>query len=162
MKNQKTAAFEAIVSVITGAGIEFIESVTIAKDVMSKEMRGKVNEILFTGFRAGEIELGREYDDKELKSYVSGLQTNWLNKDDRLTGGVKHVAKNPGSRAGSGDAQLKALRGLLTKASDADEKAEIQGYIDARLEAIGANKKKTVEVNYDDLPEELRAKYEVK
>lgn len=161
MMNQKTAAYNAIVSVITRAGIEFIESVTIAKDVMTKEMRAQVNQILFEGFRAGEIELGREYDDKELKTYVSGLQTNWLNKDDRLTGGVKHVAKNPGSRAGSGDAQLKALRGLMTKATDDAERQEIQGYIDARLEAIGT-KKKTVEVNYDDLPEELKAKYEVK
>jgi hypothetical protein len=129
---------------------------------MTKEMRAQVNQILFEGFRAGTIEIDAEKSDKDLKQYVSGLQSNWLNKDDRLTAGVKYVAKNPGSRTGTTDPQVKALRALLSKATDESEKEEIQGYLDSRLEAIGQTKKaKTVEVNFDDLPAELRAKYEI-
>lgn len=157
--NQKEAVFAAVTTVMNQAGIEFVEGTTVVKSVFSKEHRAQVNAILFEGFRAGRIEIDAEKSDSDLKSYVSGLQSNWLNKDKRLNGGIQYAAKNPGSRAGVTDPQVKALRGLLAQAESEEEKAEIQGYLDARLEAIGQGKKKTVQVNFDDLPPELKAKY---
>lgn len=126
----------------------------------SKEQRAQVNSILFEGFRSGGIELDREFSDTDLKSYVSGLQSNWLRKDKRLNGGVAYVAKNPGSRAGSGDPQLKAMRALLTTDISAEEKAEVQTYIDARISEISASKKKTVAVDFSALPADLAAKFQ--
>ncbi len=125
----------------------------------SKEQRAQVNSILFEGFRKGTIELDREFSDTDLKSYVSGLQSNWLRKDKRLNGNVAYVAKNPGSRAGSGDPQLKAMRALLTTDISAEEKAEVQTYIDARVMEINATKAKKVTVDFSALPADLAAKF---
>lgn len=157
--NQKDAVFNAVSSVLTEAGVSFNEG-TDVRPSMTKELRAQVNNILFDGFRKGTIELDVEKTDSELKSYVSGLQSNWLNKDKRLNGNTKYVAKNPGSRAGMQDPQIKALRALMSTKTDADEITEIQGYIDARLGSIKATKvAKDVEIDFSQLPEELQAKY---
>lgn len=148
--NQKEAVFQAICNVtgFTGEG-----SLTI-----SKEQRAQVNAILFEGFRAGSIELDREYSDSDLKSYVSGLQSNWIRKDKRLNGGVQYVAKNPGSRAGSTDPQLKAMRALLSTLTDESERAEVQSHIDAKVAEIAAAKQTKV-VDFSALPADLAAKF---
>ncbi len=125
----------------------------------SKEQRAQVNAILFEGFRSGQIELDREFSDSDLKSYVSGLQSNWLRKDKRLNGNVSYVAKNPGSRAGSGDPQLKAMRALLSTLTTDADRAEVQSHIDARITEINASKKKTVAVDFSALPADLAAKF---
>ena len=131
--SQKEAVFKAVVEVTGHTG----EGVTI----------------LFEGFRSGTIELDREFTDQELKSYVSGLQSNWLRKDKRLNGGIAYVAKNPGSRAGSGDPQLKAMRGLLASLTDPTERAEVQRYIDQRVAELSKAKQPEIDVN--SLPAEL-------
>ncbi len=160
--NQKDAVFAAVGTVLANANITFEEGVTVAKSLMTKELRAQVNQILFAGFRAGEVELDGEKTDAELKQYVSGLQSNWLNKDKRLNGSVAYAAKNPGSRTGITDPQVKALRGLLAQTEDATEKAEIQSYLDARLESIASTKKsKNVDIDFSALPDALKAKYEV-
>ncbi len=137
--NQKDAVFNAVSQVLAENGVHFEEGQD-ARTHMSKEFRAQVNQILFEGFRAGNIELNGEKSDSELKTYVSGLQSNWLNKDKRLNGGTKYVAKNPGSRAGIQDPQIKALRALMSTKTDEDEIAEIQSYIDDRLAVIKAEK----------------------
>jgi hypothetical protein len=147
--SQKEAVFQAV------------KNVCGEQDVYtpSKEQRAQVNAILFEGFRSGTIELDREFSDTDLKSYVSGLQSNWLRKDKRLNGNVAYVAKNPGSRAGSGDASLKAMRALLSTLTTEEDKIEVQGHIDARIAEIGASKKKTVTVDFSALPADLASKF---
>ena len=142
---QKEAVFSAITNVCGAQDGAYTPT---------KEQRASVNQVLFEGFRSGSIELDREYSDSELKAYVSGLQSNWLRKDKRLNGGTQYVAKNPGSRAGSTDAQVKAMRALLATKSDPSERAEIQSFIDKRVAEI--KPAKTVTINVADLPESLR------
>lgn len=149
MMNQKEAVFAAVINVCGQQD---------GKYEPTREQRTQVNLILVEGFKAGKIQLDREYNESELKSYVSGLQSNWLRKDARLNGGVKHTIKNPGIREGSTDAQLKALKALLSTTTDEDQRSEIQEYIDARLVEINSTKKK-VEINFNDLPETLRNKF---
>src|ERR1039458_3845130 len=110
---QKEAVYNAILNVM--GKIEGDVSATI-----TKEQRASVNQILFQGFRNEEIDLDREFDDAALKVYISGLTSNWLRKDNRLNGGVKYVAKNPGSRAGAGDETLKAIRALKSTTPTTD------------------------------------------
>jgi hypothetical protein len=148
MMNQKEATYQAIVNV------------TGHKDgvlVISKEQRAQVNMILFEGFRSGEIQLDREFTDPELKQYVSGLQSNWIRKDKRLNGGVQYTAANPGSRAGSSDPQLSAMRKLLSTLTTDEDKAEVQGYIDTRIAEL--NVAKQVTIDYSALPADLAAKF---
>ena len=121
------------------------------------EQRKQVHAILFAGFETGKIQLGREFDPEYITKYIPGLTSNWLNKDKRLNGGTKYEAKNPGSRTGHSDPMIKAMRGLLATKTDDSERAEIQAFIDKRLAEIAPAK--TVTINVDDLPEELKAKY---
>jgi hypothetical protein len=91
--------------------------------------------------------------------YVVGMVTNWFNKSKELNGGVKYEAKNPGSRIGSGDEQLKEL-GLLRKQllqiGNEAGVARVDEAITARRAEIQAAKQPIVEINKDNLPEYLR------
>jgi hypothetical protein len=156
--SQKEAVFQAVNSVLKESGIS-VEEGTNVNTHMTKELRAQVNSILFEGFKSGSIEIEREFSDSDLKAYVSGLQSNWLRKDKRLNGGTSYIAKNPGSRVGSSDPQLKAMRTLLSTLTTEEEKAEVQGYIDARVQEINASKAKKVTIDYNSLPADLAAKF---
>ena len=147
--NQKEATFQAICNVTghTGEGVL----------VISKDQRAQVNMILFEGFRSGHITLDSEFTDADLKQYVSGLQSNWIRKDGRLNGGVKYAAKNPGSRAGSGDAMIQNLKKLMSTLTADDDKAEVQGYIDARIAELNVAKQEVID--FSVLPADLAAKF---
>jgi hypothetical protein len=143
---QKEAVFSAVINVCGTQDGAYTPS---------KEERAQVNNILFEGFKSGTIAFDGEVpEDSKLKAYVSGLQSNWLRKDKRLNGGVQYTAKNPGSRAGSTDPQIKAMRLLLQTKSEESERKEIQSFIDKRLAEI--KPAKSVEINVNDLPEELK------
>ena len=147
---QKEAVFNAVINVMGEQ--EGVYSPT-------KEQRAQVNNILFESFRSDTIAYDPEFaskvaDDKELKAYVSGLQSNWLRKDKRLNGNVTYVAKNPGSRTGSTDPQIKAMRALLATKTDESERAEIQAFIDRRVSEL--KPAKSVTINVADLPAELQ------
>lgn len=155
---QKEAVFNAVTSVLNENNVQVSEGTNV-NPLMNKEYRSQVNAILFEGFRNGTVELDRDFTDSELKGYVSGLQSNWLRKDKRLNGGNKYSAKNPGSRTGSGDASLRALRALLSTLTTAEDKAEVQSAIDARILEIQATKVKAVSIDTSVLPAELAAKF---
>lgn len=159
MINQKEAVFQAISEVFSLSG-QSIEPGSVVNDIITKDQKAQVNTFLCEGFRAGKIQLATEYPtDVGLKSYVSGLINNWLRKDTRLNGGVKYEAKNPGSRAGSSNPQIKAMRALL-KTMDASDprRSTVEQTLNAHLEQERAAKQK-VTVNLSDLPEELRAQF---
>ena len=155
---QKEAVFNAVTSVLNENNVEVSEGTNV-NTLMNKELRSQVNAILFEGFRGETIELDRQFSDSELKGYVSGLQSNWLRKDKRLNGGIAYVAKNPGSRVGSSDQSLKAMRTLFSTLTTPEDKAEVQGYIDARISEIQASKVKAVSIDASMLPADLAAKF---
>ena len=108
-----------------------------------------------------EMELSAEADEKfdtpqKFKTYVIGLVNNWLRKDTRLNGGEKYVTKNPGSRAGSGDDTVKALRALRRTLTDVSQIAEVESEIATRVAAVKAAKQPKVEINTNLIPENLR------
>lgn len=153
MQTQKEAVFTAVSNVLAENNQTIVEGQAVS---MTKEQRAQVNAILFEGFRSGTISLDKqEITDSALKGYVSGVTSNWLRKDKRMNGGINYVAKKPGSRAGSGDPQLKAMRALLTTLTTDAEKAEVQGYIDTRVSEISASKTKKVNIDYSQLPADL-------
>lgn len=154
-QSQKDAVYTAIVSVLNENSISFNESTDIGP-LMTRELRSQVNQILFEGFRSGNITLDKVLSDVDLKGYVSGLQSNWIRKDKRLNGGVSYTTKNPGSRVGSADPQLKAMRLLLSTLSSEEEKSEVQSAIDARVAEINASKIKKTVINTEVLPESLK------
>lgn len=156
MVTQKEAVYTAITSVLAEAGVNFEEGSDVST-VLTKDHRAQVNYILFAGFKSGQIQLDREFSDTELKAYVSGLQSNWIRKDPRLNGNTKYVAKNPGSRQGSGDPQIKAMKLLLSTLTDATERSEVEAEISKRQAEI--TKSKAPAIDFSALPESLRAKF---
>lgn len=154
--SQKEAVYSAVTSVLSENNISVSEGTDVST-LMTRELRSQVNQILFEGFRNGTVELDREFNDSDLKAYVSGLQSNWLRKDKRLNGGAKYSAKNPGSRVGASDPQLKAMRALLTTLSNDSERAEVQTAIDARVSFIQASKVKKVSIDTSVLPAALQS-----
>ena len=146
--NQKEAVFNAVTEVIGVTRTE--EDITPLK--LDKDQKASVREILLEGFENEEIEL--KNDPKDMKKYVNGLLNNWLRKDKRFNGNVTYKAKNPGSRAGQGDAQIKNLRLLLKTDIDDDAKAEINQAIQDRLAEIKPEKK--IEVDATVIPEHLQ------
>ena len=154
--SQKEAVFSAVSSVISEAGITVNEGESFST-YLNRELRAQVTNILVEGFNGGTIALDKSFSSEaELRTYCSGLTSNWLRKDSRLNGGVKYAAKNPGSRVGSSDPQLKAMRALLSTKTDASEKAEIQSFIDARVSEVKASRKPAKTIDLSALPEELQ------
>jgi hypothetical protein len=161
---QVDAVYQATVKVLTENGVKFEDHTVDVDTILTDEMRASINMVLCAGFTSGSIDLkdtpsnqAKLADPKLLKSYVSGLISNWYGKDKRLNGNVDHEIKNPGSRAFSSDPQLKSLRALLAMKPHAAE--EIQGYIDARIATLTAErapKAKAIKVDVDNLPEELK------
>jgi len=159
--NQKEAVFTAVNNVLAENNINF-DAGTDAKTLITKTLRASIVDVVVAGFKSGEVELSAEavtkFDsDQKLKTYTGGLVTNWLNKDKRLNGGMAYVAKNPGSRAGSGDPQLKALKALIAQV-EPEARAEIQAAIDARISEIKPTSS-AKEVDYSALPESIRNKF---
>ena len=144
--NQKEAVFRAISAVKGGETFE-------GPVELSRDEREKVSQIVAESFTKGEVSFADgKREGKELTTYVSGLISNWLRKDDRLNGGVKYTPKNPGARAGTGDEMMKAMRLLLQATTDPKAREEIQAEIDKRISEL---KPKKV-INTDALPEHLR------
>ena len=161
--NQREAVFAATTSVLSDNNITFEEGQDI-KDVMTDDLRKSVIAIVCEGFANGEVifkdseeNKKKLADPKKLKSYVSGLVSNWYRKDKRFNGNVKYVAKNPGSRAGQSDSKLKALRNLKKQMEAASQDTtEVDSYIEARTTELATEKAKKIEVDMTQIPQELK------
>lgn len=158
--NQRKATVSTIIAVLEERGVSYeLNGPTPISDVLNDSDKKSVRETLFTMFRDDQVEMSDEAkikysDDSDLKSYISGLVNNWIRKAPEFNAGGKYTPKNPGSRAGSGDEQIKEMKKLLAQTQDPEVKEAVQEAIDARI----AELKPTIEVDYSKLPEELKAK----
>jgi hypothetical protein len=129
---------------------------------LNKAQMDEVAEEVTDGIESGNVDFSEsakaKYDERsKVKKYVISMVKNHLRKDKRLNGGTKYEAKNPGSRAGRGDALLANLKTLYGVTSDSEAKKQIQAEIDARKAELQAAKpKKAAEVNWDLLPDSLK------
>lgn len=141
---QGEAVFQAVVAVvgeIDGGAVS-----------LSKAQLEQVYETVFGFFKTGATTHKSNPDDSALKKYIPGLVNNWMRKDKRLNGGVKYETKRPGSRSGTADESVKAMRALLAMTTDPAAKQTIQAALDQRL----AELKPKPEINVAALPESLR------
>lgn len=151
---QNDAVFSAVCKVLGKDG--FNDAV-----ILSKEQRDEVVAIVTQGIINGSVDFSTEAKAKhdteaKIKSYTTGMVSNHLRKDKRLNGGVKHEIKNPGSRAGNSDEQVKALKALRSSVTSPEQIRLVDEEIEKRMNELKAVKAKTVEINIDLLPEHLR------
>jgi hypothetical protein len=155
-KKQREAVFDTVKAALEP---DFAEG---QRAILSKEQRSKVISKLIDGFQKGKIELGTSYEEKDLRGYASSLLNNWLRKDPRLNGGTKYAPKNPGSRAGQSDDQVKALRMLLraqeSQGADQDTLDQIQAAIDERVSSVRKDRSKPIDVDYSKIPADVLKK----
>lgn len=149
--NQRESVYLSTMNVLADAGINFDDGQSpTAQELVSKDMRKSICMMVTQSICSGETEFSSEATAKhdteaKVASYVSGLVNNWFRKDKRLNGGNKYETKAPGSRAGAGDEQLKALKALrATKADDAEALAVIDAAIASRQSELKVTK--TVEL----------------
>ena len=154
MINQKTAVFNATCSVLDQDSFDGAIELT-------KEERAQVIAIVAEGFATGEVELSdnaraKYSTDAKLKTYTNGLVSNWVRKDKRLNGNVQHTIKNPGSRAGSGDAVIRELKKLKSTFTEQDQINAVETEIEKRMAIIKAEKAKDVEIDMSLIPDDLK------
>jgi hypothetical protein len=157
--NQRQATVNAIMSVLAERGVNYeFNCETSVSEFLTADDKKNIVALICSGFKSGRIDMSEEAkgrylsDDGELKKYTVGLLNNWIRKAPEFNGGSKYEIKNKGSRTGSSDEQLKALKELMKITTDATLRSEIQSAIDDRLEEI----KPKVEINVDALPEHLK------
>lgn len=157
--NQRDATCNTMLSVLADRGVNYEENgPTAIGDVLTADDKTKVRDILFVMFRQGKIDFKspeKLSDDKYLKDYISGLVNNWIRKAPEFNSGNVYQAKNPGSRQGSSDEQIKEMKKLLSVTVDAEARAVIQEAIESRQAEIAPSK--TVTIDASKLPEHLRA-----
>jgi len=159
---QREAVYSATINALQESGIKFEKGMDVNK-VMTKDIRTKIISIVEAGFKAGTVTFKdnvgnneKMSDPSKLHAYVIGLVNNWHRKDKELNGGTQYAPKNPGSRTGLQDQQLKALRAVRTQFADQPEKlAKIQEAIDSRIVTLKMGKATKVSFNSADLPTEL-------
>lgn len=152
--NQKESVFSATMTVTQEDGVSFTNALEIPK--ASKD---KIVNLVTESIINGDTEFSAEAHEKHttpdaVRKYVVGLVNNWFRKDTRLNGGSKYVAKNPGSRAGMMDPQIRELKKLLDLHPEA--KTDIEAAITARQTELNAAKVKEVVVNADLIPDSLK------
>ena len=138
---QKDAVYQAIEAILVGAGISFTSGVTDASIALTKDLRAQVTTLLVLNFNSNLIELSEEArtrmtDNTVLRAYVSGLISNWLRKDPRLNAGNAPIKVKSTVKRTSNDPQLKAMRLLLKAKTNPAEVADIQSFIDKRVQEL--------------------------
>lgn len=160
---QSTAVQNAIMSVLKSEGINYELGGETPVSKHTSVFKAQVMGILIEGFNDGEIDFSESSKakylgngkEKELKSYVNGLIDNWVRKFPDFNGGKTYSAKNPGSRSGSGDVQIKEMRKLLkTNTLTAEQKLAVEDAIESRIAEI--KPESVVTINAEALPEHLR------
>lgn len=141
---QGEAVFQAVTQVMGESNGEAYQP--------TKQQLTQIHDMVVQMFLLGVTQHSKNADEVAIRKYVPGLVNNWLRKDKRLNGGTQYVAKNPGSRSGSGDESIKAMKSLLAITTDPAAKQEIQKAIEARQ----AELRPRVEVNVEALPPSLR------
>ena len=158
MKSQRQATVETILNVLADREVVYeLNSPTCINDVLTPQDKVAIREELYTQFKSGQVQYKADFqskvdDEKELRSYISGLVNNWVRKAPEFNNGDTYKAKNPGSRIS--DEQLREMRKLLTVTTDEGARDAINEAIIARLEELKpAN---TVQVDISKIPEALR------
>lgn len=160
-QTQSEATINCILNVCNDKGYEHSPSETVYKDILTKDDVTHVVNFVTAGMQAGNITMTDkahakfDNDPKALRRYAVGLVNDRLRKSKVLNGNTTYQYKNPGKLTISRDPELKALMQTIEIVPE-EHKPEVQKEIDRRKAEL--DKPKMVEINYDALSPELRAK----
>lgn len=165
--NQRDGVFKAVQEVI--GQDSFSERV-----VLTSDQRKRVIDLVTNGIILDEVNMSDNakltYDTPEkIKSYVASLVSDCVRKDTRMNGGSKYTPTKPGTRTGSKDEQIQAMRAARKSfviSGDAEKVRIIDEEITNRIKTLQASKPasspktktpKTISVDLSMIPAELKA-----
>ena len=152
--SQREIVYTTVTSVFAQSKVAFTPSQSVAKDLCTSDLRKAVTQDIMAAFRAGQVELKatdanakKIASDPELRKYISGLITNWFNKDPRLNGGTGGSTASTGTKSSGGrlnsDPEIRRLRNLhktLVAAGKSVEASTVESEIASRLTAVKSSK----------------------
>lgn len=138
MKKQVSAVVDEVKNIL---GEKYDVSVPAVNNLSKEDIKVIQNNI-FNGLVAGEIELKKDVsDEKALKTYANGLVTNHLRKCKLLNGNIKYEASGTGPKR---DERLRELNRILASgdyAEGSEQYVAIQEAITTRKTELSAEKK---------------------
>lgn len=156
--SQKEGVFGAVVAFMEENNRVYEEGMKVE---LNTAERKTVITMLIAATQAGELEVKSPEASKDLNKYWNGTLSNWLRRDSRLNGGIEKVEpKNPGSRQGVGDAELKELKKLLhqvTLTGIAEHITAVEKAIDERNKVIAAEQAKKLAIDLSKINPALLA-----
>jgi len=152
--SQREIVYTTVTAVFAQNKVVFTPSQSVAKDLCTSDLRKAVTLDIMAAFKAGQVEFKateanakKVASEPELRKYISGLITNWFNKDPRLNGGVGGSSASTGTKSSGGrmssDPEIKRLRNLhktLVAAGKSLEASTVEAEIVGRLTAVKASK----------------------
>lgn len=138
MLSQKDAVFQATVAVLEQNGRKFEEGRNI-REVIKEDIRLRVQirDLVYEGLRQNQVVFGGDEDsksDRSLRTYATGLISNWFRKDKRLNGGKRYVPStfrdSTGTMVHSSDEKIHSLEVAMRATDDDDLKKRLQEAIE--------------------------------
>lgn len=162
MKTQSESTINAVINLANDKNYECVPFETVYKDVLTKDDEKQVGDIIYKGIVSQEIQLSEKSqikfknDPKALRRYVTGLVNDRLRKAKALNGNSKYEFKNPGKLKSSRDPELQALLAVKSTLTKPEDILEVDLAIKVAQDRIDLANKKTVTINLDVLPENIR------
>ena len=154
--SQKDAVYEISMRVLEENRINFDEGVDILTDVIDRDIRSSIVSIIVENFEQDNIVSNKNHIGEKLRSYSSGLVSNWAKKDLRLNGNIEHTIKNPGSKVNSTDPIVRELRKMLKEVKGTEHESAVGAELRIRLESLRKEQSKSITINASLIPESLR------
>lgn len=140
MISQKDAVFNSIMMVLNESDIVIPESGV--KSIWTKDVKIAVAEIIKVGIEAGDIPFKGQASGVD--RYVTGLISNWINKDPRLNGQKKYKTTTKATGNASLDEAMK-LYGVVKGT-----------FLEQRVKATISSMKGKQSIDVEHLPLSLR------
>lgn len=147
MLSQKDAVYQATMAVLKQNKVELEDGQDIREAISGNmQLRGQIRDLVFEGLRSGQVTFGsseKKQDDGALKTYSTGLISNWFRKDKRLNGGQRYqpaTSKNQGKEqseqlsGSSYERRIRAMQGAIEATDDQELKTALEAQIEDILD----------------------------
>ena len=136
MLSQKDAVYQATMAVLKRNNVEFKDGQNVRDAIKDNlRLRSEIRNLVFQGLRTGKVAFGGsedERDDRTLRTYATGLISNWFRKDRRLNGGGRYIpaTTREDRHVSAGERKIRQLQAAVDVTDDKDLKKRLEEAID--------------------------------
>jgi hypothetical protein len=135
--SQKQVVHNAIIAFLQENGLSLNDN----KVELTHNDRKTIVTMIMAAIDSGDMHLSvaaraKHDTPKKIRNYSTGLLSNWLRKDHRINGGLKHKINNPGSKANQDDEVIKSLKSIRKLLSNHKEILAVDAEISLRIKQL--------------------------